>query len=91
MVCAQDMGAFYTKWLNDIRDTQVRLLTVLSHFPHQALVPARRHTLPQIFDNDTNAVPDCAPFYGHGHTDSDPGEVAGARTMRASRAGTRCF
>lgn len=47
-----DMGAFYTKFIRDIYDTQV-------------------------FDNATlhadGALPDCAPFYGHGHTDSDPG------------------
>jgi len=34
-------------------------------------------SMSQVYDNATMnaemALPDCVPFYGHGHTESDPG------------------
>eukprot|EP00038_Savillea_parva_P019866 m.29376 g.29376 ORF g.29376 m.29376 type:complete len:1049 (+) comp4590_c0_seq1:93-3239(+) len=47
-----DTGAFYTKWVRDLADTQEYNAATLG---------------------TQGALPDCAPFYGHGKAEADPG------------------
>eukprot|EP00040_Diaphanoeca_grandis_P042744 m.265853 g.265853 ORF g.265853 m.265853 type:complete len:1002 (+) comp64084_c0_seq1:339-3344(+) len=47
-----DTGAFYTKWIHDLADTQAYNNATL---------------------NTTEGFAECAPYYGHGHLEADPG------------------